>query len=448
MSHRFAGIALVEGEPSGDGRLFEVGALNWDGMLPFDLVWDREEGDHTAMIVGFVDGMERRDGNVIWVEGGLSETSDPATLEAIGRVIELLDEGATGVSLRWDASEVELRVKKEIIDKQISEMEALFSDDGMKPPDMELTADGQRVIVARFKHDDALEVTTSARPRHLAIVDTGAWSQAKIAMVTTGSIAAAASLTEWDACSWMFDDPKFGSIQTDKRLRYDPERGIWSCPSTLVETPQGIHHFGHITPSGICLRGRPEKCLNPPNGDLEGFMRGRAPAAGGRRTGVIVCGEGSAHCQTGIGIAEATAFYDRVGFGASDVRVGRDQYGIWFSGMVRPGAPKERVYELAASDVSGHWEYPLLGIKNRATLVGLPAVNVGGFPKGYLTYEEFIGGLAASAAVTVDEGCGSWEGELEVDRVTVIVDVNERLTRIEHAIGEMYAAHLLAQSAD
>lgn len=175
-------------------------------------------------------------------------------------------------------------------------------------------------------------------------------------------------------------------------------------------------------------------------------MRGRAPAAGGRRTGVVVCGEGSAHCRTGIGIEEATSFYDRVGFGAADVRVGRDQYGIWFSGMVRPGAPKERVYELAASDVSGHWEYPLLGVKNRATLVGLPAVNVGGFPKGYLTYQEFIGGLAASAAISVDEGCGTWDALSEGTHDEG--EMMASLRRIETAVGEMYAAHLDRVMAD
>jgi hypothetical protein len=106
--------------------------------------------------------------------------------------------------------------------------------------------------------------------------------------------------------------------------------------------------------------------------------------------------------------------------------------------MIRPGATKEQIYTLEASDVSGHWEYPLQGTRSRATLVGLPAVNIGGFPKGYLTYQEYAGGLAASASV-VGEGCGSWSQELTDD------DVGTRLARMEFALGEMYAAHLRAQ---
>ena len=88
------------------------------------------------------------------------------------------------------------------------------------------------------------------------------------------------------------------------------------------------------------------------------------------------------------------------------MRVGRDAYGIWFSGMVRPGLSKDDRYTLAASDVSGHWEMDQRG---RPTLVGLPAVSVGGFPKGYLTAAEVASGLAASAEV-----CEPCEDEVDI----------------------------------
>jgi hypothetical protein len=56
-----------------------------------------------------------------------------------------------------------------------------------------------------------------------------------------------------------------------------------------------------------------------------------------------------------------------------------------------------------------------------------------------MTYREYVGGLAASASV-VGEGCGTWhEAEL------VDTGIDERLGRLEFAIGEMYAAHLRAQ---
>jgi hypothetical protein len=410
--------------------MLEVNSINWDGVLPMPIIWDREDGDHSGAALGAITQIQRRDMGVLWGVGYLSESEDPEVQMAVLRVTELLNEGAIGVSLRLDDEVCEIRVKRELI-----EIDAVV-EASVDEPEAEYDDSEERVVVARFSADDVLYVTTSGRARHLAIVDTAAFANAKLAVAATGAIAASALAGDWSGYEHLFDDPKFGDYATDSRLRYDPDRGVWSCPPTVTDDGR---YFGHITPMGICLRGRTDRCINPPEGDLEGFMRGRAPAAGGRRTGVVVCGGGSSHCDVGIGAAMATQHYDKVGMAAADVRVGKDRYGIWFSGMIRPGTSKERVYELEASDVSGHWEFTQTG---RMTLVGLPAVNVGGFAKGYLTYDEFRGGLAAAAGITVEDGCGSLYGEL---LETEGSDIDGRLARIEMALGEMYAAHLRAQ---
>lgn len=207
------------------------------------------------------------------------------------------------------------------------------------------------------------------------------------------SIAASAEIVSF------FDNPNFGIPGTDQRLRYDPDAQRWSCPVTV----SGDHIFGHVAPMGVCLRGRPASCITPPDGDVEGFMRGYAPAAGGQRTGVIVVG--GSHADVGVGVIAASKHYDKTGRAGADVRVGRDAYGIWFSGMIRPGTSKEDRYALAASDVSGHWE---IGQRGLPVLVGLPAVNVGGFPKGYLTADEVAQGIAAS--LRIDDPCIDPEG--------------------------------------
>lgn len=426
------GVLAVEGEPTGDGRMIELGALTWDGVLPIPILFDRNDGDHDGPTIGAIVSMERREDGRIWGSGYLSSSEDEETQSLVRRAMELLEEGAVGVSLRFDSEEVEVRIKRSLIEESAIE-EASIGGGGPS-----LDEDGERVIVAQYSADDALYVFTSGRCRHLAIVDTAAFSDGKLAIVTSGAIAAAGVIGEWEGNEHFFDNPEFGHYSNDPRLRYDPDRGVWSCPPTV--TPEG-RVFGHITPTGICLRGRPDRCVTPPDGDLEGFMRGRAPAAGGLRTGVICVGGG--HCGVGIGAAEATQFYDNTGKALADVRVGKDQYGIWFSGMVRPGADEKDVYAFAASDVSGHWEYTKAG---RMSLVGLPAVNIGGFPKGYLTYDEFQNGLAASAAVTVDEGCGTW-GTLELES-DISAIMNDRLGRIEMALGEMYAAHLRGQETE
>lgn len=434
-----SGPVAVEDEPTGDGRLYTAGSFQWAGVLPIPIIWDAEDGDHSGATLGAIETLERRPRGIIWGDGYLEDSDVPEFQALVDRAREILEQGAVGVSLRYDSPVCEIRVKRELI--EIDAVEEASVD----PAPLEEDESGERIVVARYAADDVLEVTTSCRVRHLAIVDTAAMvmedgSRFGIAAsghieVTTGAIAASAMAGDWTGREWMFEDPRFGEPGVDDRLRYDPDRGMWSCPPTLSDDG---HYFGHITPMGICLRGRPDRCVIPPDGDLEGFMRGRAPAAGGRRTGVVTLAprQGRGHCDVGVGVLQATQFYDG-GWGGADVRVGRDRYGIWFSGMARPGISQEDAYRLCACDVSGHWEYPLNGTKNRATLVGLPAVDVGGFPKGYLTYAEFKNGIAASAGVTADDGCGSWSQPELSDS-----DIRTSLARLEKAVGEMYAAHL------
>lgn len=421
------GVLAVEGDPTGDGRMIDVGALRWEGVLPIPILFDRNDGDHDGPTIGAVTDIERRDNGVIWGVGYLSSSEDPETQQLVVRATELLEEGAVGVSLRFDDEDVEVRVKRSLIE------EAAVEEASIDAAEEELDEGEERIIVARYSADDVLYVFTDARVRHLAIVDTAAIVDGHIHV--TGAVAASAIVGDWAGREPWFHDPAFGEPGTDPRLRYDPDRGVWSCPPTLTDDGRV---YGHITPQGICLRGRPDRCVTPPDGNLEGFMRGRAPAAGGLRTGVICVGGG--HCGVGVGAEEATRFYDNTGRAVADVRVGKDRYGIWFAGMARPGASPDDLYAFAASDVSGHWEYTRAG---RMSLVGLPAVNVGGFPKGYLTYDEFRRGLAASAAASVEDGCGSWQ-QLS-DGVAVSSDIDARLSRIELAIGEMYAAHLRSQ---
>lgn len=224
------------------------------------------------------------------------------------------------------------------------------------------------------------------------------------------AVAASATLTAY------FDNPAFGVPGADNRLRYDPDSAKWSCPPTI----DGDHFYGHVAPMGLCLRGRADRCVTPPEGDLEGFMRGYAPAAGGQRTGVVTLTDRNdhGHSSVGVGAVEATKWYDSVGRGVADVRVGRDAYGIWFSGMIRPGTSKNDRYALAASDVSGHWE---MGQRGVPMLCGLPAVNVGGYPKGYLTHAEVMSGIAAAASVEVEEeDCGCHDGAHVIDLETIL----------------------------
>ena len=454
------GIIAIEGAPSGDGRMLERGSVQWDdAVLPVPLIWDRMEGDHTGMTVGAIAEVWR-DGDEIWGRGWLSASEDPETRAAVQRVSELFNEGAVGNSVALDHVDVELRVKKSAI---MGSEDTMLPED---PADLEEDENGYATL-GRMMSDDALEVTTSARLRHVAIVDTAALtgeaaSKVKLRLVNPAEdevveIAASGSLriVEFEVDKEAFMDPQFGAPGNDDRLRFDPHSNRWSVPVTVEDDGRT---YGHIAPWGICLRGRPDRCITPPSADLEGFMRGNAPLAGGMRTGTIVVA--GSHCSTGVGAAEATAHYDKTGRAVADVRVGVDAYGIWFAGRLRPGASDEDIYAFKSSDVSGHWE---VGKNGQMTLCGLPAVNVGGFPKGYLTAEEVA--LAASAALA-DEDCGCDDpveepepteasgttvGEVKIDAIfdtERLEKIEATLERISQAVAPMYAAHLASMIPD
>jgi hypothetical protein len=451
------GIIAVEGTPSGDGRMLEHESVEWDdAVLPVPLIWDRQEGDHSGMTVGAVAEVWR-DGSDIWGRGWLSASEDPDTQSAIVRVKELFNEEAVGVSVALDHVDVELRVKKSAI---LGEGGPDLPED---PADLEEDENGYATL-GRMMADDALEVTTRGRLRHVAVVDTAALtgdaaSKVKLRLIKPDEdevIAVAASgslrIVEFETDPEAFNDPGFGVPGNDDRLLFDPHTSRWSCPVTVTDDGRV---FGHIAPWGICVRGRPDRCITPPSADLDGFMRARAPLAGGQRTGTIVVA--GSHCNVGVGAVEATRHYDKTGRAVADVSVGQDAYGIWFAGRLRPGASDEDIYAFKSSDVSGHWE---AGKDGQMTLCGLPAVNVGGFPKGYMTADEVA--LAASAALAEEDcGCEDPENPLEVSpetlegettlgeiKVDAVFD-DERLTKIEatlerisQAVAPLYAAHL------
>lgn len=443
------GIIAVEGTPSGDGRMLERGSIEWDdAVLPVPIIWDRQEGDHTGMVVGAVAEVWR-DGDEIWGRGWLSASEDPDTQAAVVRVKELFNEEAVGVSVALDHVDVELRVKKSAITGEGG------PDLPEDPNDLEEDENGYATL-GKMMADDSLEVTTRGRLRHVATVDTAALTgdaagKVKLRMVKPEDeeiveIAASGSLriVEFETDEPAFEDPTFGAFGVDDRVLFDPHTNRYSVPVTVLDDGRT---FGHIAPWGICVRGRPDRCITPPHADLDGFMRGRAPLAGGKRTGTIVIG--GSHSGVRIGAEAATAHYDKTGRAVADVRVGLDAYGIWFAGRLRPGATDVDIYAFKSSDVSGHWE---VGKDGQMTLCGLPAVNVGGFPKGYMTADELA--VAASAALD-EEDCGCEDEETPVIEVVEAELVGEpafneerfarleaSIERISMAVAPLYAAHL------
>src|SRR5690606_34918047 len=79
------------------------------------------------------------------------------------------------------------------------------------------------------------------------------------------------------------------------------------------------------------------------------------------------------------------AHFDNIKHAWASVRLGVDERGVWFSGVVLPHVPDEDIVLIeAAGQVSGEWKFDALR--------GLQAVNIPGF------------GVLRSSAMTDDEG--------------------------------------------
>lgn len=58
-----SGPVVFEGRWTGDMRMLPFESLVWDEeLLPIPIIWDRAEGDHTGMTVGWIDSLERQSG--------------------------------------------------------------------------------------------------------------------------------------------------------------------------------------------------------------------------------------------------------------------------------------------------------------------------------------------------------------------------------------------------
>lgn len=156
----------------------------------------------------------------------------------------------------------------------------------------------------------------------------------------------------------------------------DPKLDHATAP-TLEDLPDGSTRvFGHLALWGTCHLGFPGACVTPPHSrsNYSYFHVGELDTdQGPLPVGKITLGAG--HADTRLGFQAAAEHYDNTASAVADVRVGEDRFGIWFSGIVRPGLDERRLHELAVSPLSGDWRRVGGGME----LVAALAVNTPGF---------------------------------------------------------------------
>jgi hypothetical protein len=148
----------------------------------------------------------------------------------------------------------------------------------------------------------------------------------------------------------------------------------------LTVTDDG-HVFGHGAEWDTCHTGFANACVTPPaepGGNHPYFRTGEITTADGQRVPVGAITLGTGHAGTrGLTAQQAVEHYDNTGTCVALVASGEDQFGIWFSGAVRPGTPMAKVDALRASgQLSGDWRR----IGGALRLVAFLAVNHPGFP--------------------------------------------------------------------
>lgn len=147
----------------------------------------------------------------------------------------------------------------------------------------------------------------------------------------------------------------------------------------------GRHVYGYLAPWDVPHIGIDGRSFYAPrsNSNYRWFhtktarARGRDGSEERVKIGHLTFHSGHAPKSLGADHAAASAHYDNTGWRGAKVRVGEDDYGIWYSGVLVSGLDGARLEEFEESDTSGDWRR----IMGNLELVAAHCVNVGGYPK-------------------------------------------------------------------
>lgn len=160
----------------------------------------------------------------------------------------------------------------------------------------------------------------------------------------------------------------------------------------VIEEPDenGLRRtYGYAGERGVCHIGYEGECVEmpyDPADTFEDFHLGRTKTDEGYlNTGLITYKVAHRDARRILTETAEQAHFDNIKHAWASVRLGVDERGVWFSGVVLPHVPDEDIVLIeAAGQVSGEWKFDALR--------GLQAVNIPGF------------GVLRSSAMTDDDG--------------------------------------------
>ena len=173
---------------------------NWSTEEETPVDGDEKTEQQTAGIVG---------------TGSLSQSEDPRTQALVGRVCELLKEGAVAVSIKHD-------LHPDVAEK-LAALETSFMDED------------EEVAAAAMKEAQEIYENADIRPRHVAIVDTAAFSNARLTLGEDG-YSVTGPVTFEGIYTGDVRTLKYGSLQWDDEL----------LPIPIIWDPDNNDHDGVV----------------------------------------------------------------------------------------------------------------------------------------------------------------------------------------------------------
>lgn len=160
--------------------------------------------------------------------------------------------------------------------------------------------------------------------------------------------------------------------------------------------------WGYAAEWGVCHIGFEGQCVEAPEeeGDFSDFHLGYTRTQQGMiRTGVIAYKVEHRDADQILTETAEQSHFDNVACAWAAVRLGTDERGIWFAGVVLPGVTEEDITLIEATgQVSGEWKY--------GSLRALQSVNAPGFAvKSSAEFDENGNVLALVASAHGLSGC-------------------------------------------
>lgn len=369
----WAGVLAVEGEWTGDGRMFAPGSLEW-ADLPLPLKWQPAESEgHTgAVIVGRIDSIVR-DGKLIRGTGIMDDDGQMGA-EAVRLMRKRM---LRGTSIMADDTEDE-------------DIEFVYATNDEKPAEApEEPAEGEDVEVLPL--GPSKMVVHHGRIRSSTLLAEPAFVEATIELDEPVTAAAYTVTIPEVWPEWWFQEPAeqppFGALHI---------------------TPEG-RVFGYLGPAKVphrAFRASGRSITIPRGIDYTEFQNKPCLVAGADghvyriNAGNVTfdCGHPSPYDTRREDPSWAMQHYDNSCSVAARIRVGENGHGTWVAGGLLHGITPDAFERMMACALSGDWQ----GGKLNAALL----VPVEGFPVAAASIRVRDDALVASTVPIVFDAPG------------------------------------------